>query len=72
MTAFSSSIAAQICTFLLTRPLRDVTLFTQIDTIFLIFLLTRPLRDVTLPDVILMENVEISTHTPLAGRDTLT
>ena len=33
--------------FLLTRPLRDVTQITGIANLIQIFLLTRPLRDVT-------------------------
>ena len=55
--------------FLLTRPSRDVTspflLIVSID----IFLLTRPSRDVTLCVVAIFPDREISTHTPLAGRD---
>ena len=61
--------ASWMRTFLLTRPLRDVTFYANIviaDN--LTFLLTRPLRDVTrIEYVIIGEN--ISTHTPLAGRD---
>ena len=33
--------------FLLTRPLRDVTLWAMLYRTFRAFLLTRPLRDVT-------------------------
>ena len=57
--------------FLLTRPLRDVTERHQLASQGRVFLLTRPLRDVT----VLLNGQEydpdISTHTPLAGRDTL-
>ena len=35
------------------------------------FLLTRPLRDVTTPRAIPADSRDISTHTPLAGRDTI-
>ena len=57
-------------TFLLTRPLRDVTaaqravLFAQGT-----FLLTRPLRDVTGFCYWMLCGKLISTHTPLTGRD---
>ena len=34
-----------------------------------IFLLTRPLRDVTQLIYQITEGIDISTHTPLAGRD---
>ena len=56
--------------FLLTRPLRDVTLIR----LYLLdgntqFLLTRPLRDVTQCVNNFCFYVNISTHTPLAGRD---
>ena len=55
--------------FLLTRPLRDVTKRgVQCDG-YKKFLLTRPLRDVTFADMWASRVVEISTHTPLAGRD---
>ena len=37
-----------------------------------VFLLTRPLRDVTHLLSTLQPKIQISTHTPLAGRDTVT
>ena len=55
--------------FLLTRPLRDVTLFALPATADKIFLLTRPLRDVTVSPSSCAIRLIISTHTPLAGRD---
>ena len=55
--------------FLLTRPLRDVTIFDINDNELLEFLLTRPLRDVTKIRLWREYGRQISTHTPLAGRD---
>ena len=56
--------------FLLTRPLRDVTVPESCTARFGLFLLTRPLRDVTLlGDSYGTGYTPISTHTPLAGRD---
>ena len=55
--------------FLLTRPLRDVTPWEYLTSGSLVFLLTRPLRDVTIAVHTVIIGVEISTHTPLAGRD---
>ena len=55
--------------FLLTRPLRDVTLVGSITSGKTLFLLTRPLRDVTCPPDRWRPRIRISTHTPLAGRD---
>ena len=58
-----------VFSFLLTRPLRDVTM-PDIETIRENrFLLTRPLRDVTTSTPRCNSRVVISTHTPLAGRD---
>ena len=57
--------------FLLTRPLRDVTVPENRNCGRVQgFLLTRPLRDVTVSMRIHRGMNEISTHTPLAGRDT--
>ena len=55
--------------FLLTRPLRDVTHNVWNVYVFQLFLLTRPLRDVTLFTFFLDALLQISTHTPLTGRD---
>ena len=55
--------------FLLTRPSRDVTLRKRWNLKFPKFLLTRPSRDVTKRHTQLIQFIEISTHTPLAGRD---
>ena len=57
--------------FLLTRPLRDVTYSSFTNPSAIIFLLTRPLRDVTFQhrDYKIVDH--ISTHTPLTGRDML-
>ena len=55
--------------FLLTRPLRDVTILHHSFTLFHLFLLTRPLRDVTSTSIRGLSASTISTHTPLAGRD---
>ena len=55
--------------FLLTRPLRDVTLCIFPIFVSFKFLLTRPLRDVTVIFPYRVIDQEISTHTPLAGRD---
>ena len=60
-----------ISLFLLTRPLRDVTRIWGHGIQDLIFLLTRPLRDVTFWRSAVCGQVKISTHTPLAGRDTV-
>ena len=57
--------------FLLTRPLRDVTSFAFASALALQFLLTRPLRDVTFQNHLLLALTNISTHTPLTGRDKL-
>ena len=61
--------AANLVVFLLTRPSRDVTPSCDPWRAKNIFLLTRPSRDVTgiSPDYI--NQMAISTHTPLAGRD---
>ena len=56
-------------TFLLTRPLRDVTSSFFACTAFKLFLLTRPLRDVTVLQLHTTNTLDISTHTPLTGRD---
>ena len=55
--------------FLLTRPLRDVTPFGIPTERAERFLLTRPLRDVTQLSLFDLVENEISTHTSLAGRD---
>ena len=55
--------------FLLTRPLRDVTIIEANDYHIIGFLLTRPLRDVTAKISQHASLKQISTHTPLAGRD---
>ena len=55
--------------FLLTRPLRDVTFLDWRFWFYLVFLLTRPLRDVTISEIEAYNNNCISTHTPLTGRD---
>ena len=55
--------------FLLTRPLRDVTLRSLREDVTRSFLLTRPLRDVTAAPRYPAVAAPISTHTPLAGRD---
>ena len=57
--------------FLLTRPLRDVTMSFAENVVLFLFLLTRPLRDVTPSKVQVFLVSSISTHTPLAGRDFL-
>ena len=58
-----------IVKFLLTRPLRDVTHFVMSCGKIWIFLLTRPLRDVTYSQRHRSGEPDISTHTPLTGRD---
>ena len=58
--------------FLLTRPLRDVTLQNHKRHIIIQFLLTRPLRDVTSWEEYRGSGEKISTHTPLTGRDNKT
>ena len=56
--------------FLLTRPLRDVTIHLGYHSVSAkAFLLTRPLRDVTNATYRWNGSAWISTHTPLAGRD---
>ena len=55
--------------FLLTRPSRDVTRLERLKISETKFLLTRPSRDVTTYGGSYMETSNISTHTPLAGRD---
>ena len=55
--------------FLLTRPLRDVTKCGKQSAGSGRFLLTRPLRDVTMGEQGKFQHSDISTHTPLAGRD---
>ncbi len=55
--------------FLLTRPSRDVTSLIIQKFLNFRFLLTRPSRDVTMENAEKAENMNISTHTPLAGRD---
>ena len=55
--------------FLLTRPLRDVTIHSFGGREWLEFLLTRPLRDVTQCAPCHRIFWSISTHTPLTGRD---
>ena len=55
--------------FLLTRPLRDVTVEINRRVALMEFLLTRPLRDVTKQLKRKVTVGDISTHTPLAGRD---
>ena len=55
--------------FLLTRPSRDVTIIQREQEVYKRFLLTRPSRDVTKHCVVSYHNHDISTHTPLAGRD---
>ena len=57
--------------FLLTRPMRDVTLLFRIRNTLYPFLLTRPMRDVTVPLSISDPVYLVSTHTPHAGRDGL-
>ena len=57
--------------FLLTRPSRDVTGRSRTGIIKLPFLLTRPSRDVTKCSGKWVHQKQISTHTPLAGRDIL-
>ena len=59
----------QLKKFLLTRPLRDVTVKDAGNSVFMRFLLTRPLRDVTTLKLFILIGTGISTHTPLAGRD---
>ena len=55
--------------FLLTRPSRDVTFYNFIVMIPCVFLLTRPSRDVTCLQLVNQQQIRISTHTSLAGRD---
>ena len=55
--------------FLLTRPLRDVTKICEYLEKITKFLLTRPLRDVTEDLEGTYSEAQISTHTPLTGRD---
>ena len=56
--------------FLLTRPLRGATGSSCRDRIHAIgFLLTRPLRGATVFTAYNLLGLNISTHTPLAGRD---
>ena len=57
--------------FLLTRPSRDVTRNTGTGHKKIKFLLTRPSRDVTASLFCVFNASQISTHTPLAGRDHL-
>ena len=56
-------------TFLLTRPSRDVTVNAIVFGLTAPFLLTRPSRDVTRSSSLFSVRSPISTHTPLAGRD---
>ena len=58
--------------FLLTRPSRDVTKMSPASSSIWSFLLTRPSRDVTYYPAGDVKNVNISTHTSLAGRDPAT
>ena len=55
--------------FLLTRPSRDVTDLSPVHRWSSWFLLTRPSRDVTFFLDTPISRPQISTHTPLAGRD---
>ena len=55
--------------FLLTRPSRDVTILRLPARRTTEFLLTRPSRDVTALSNNPPDNITISTHTSLAGRD---
>ena len=57
--------------FLLTRPLRGATPSTARSTRTRSFLLTRPLRGATVAPVVVCFAKQISTHTPLAGRDSI-
>ena len=57
--------------FLLTRPSRDVTLPGLVLRGTKSFLLTRPSRDVTYALVLYRDRLPISTHTSLAGRDSV-
>ena len=57
--------------FLLTRPSRDVTASIGLLMSLDVFLLTRPSRDVTCAPSSQIFASTISTHTSLAGRDTL-
>ena len=56
--------------FLLTRPSRGVTMKRSDMPAGKGFLLTRPSRGVTLQVAVMLVNLIISIHTPLAGRDT--
>ena len=58
-------------TFQLTRPLRGVTRTVYSNFKMFLFQLTRPLRGVTAVEVDGDTVPEISTHTPLAGRDSV-
>ena len=55
--------------FLLTRPSRGATTSEKSRTLVSQFLLTRPSRGATSLPVSRIQDIEISTHTPLAGRD---
>ena len=57
--------------FLLTRPSQGVTCFTAVLTLIIEFLLTRPSQGVTEKRWKVKSAIKISTHTPLAGRDSL-
>ena len=65
----SGTFRRALMRFLLTRPLRDVTGLAGGCDILQEFLLTRPLRDVTRCRSLFRRRTQISTHTPLAGRD---
>ena len=62
-------ISRTLLLFLLTRPLRGATLLLLESVTFRIFLLTRPLRGATGTADGTQKKNDISTHTPLAGRD---
>ena len=57
-------------TFLLTRPSRGATIISDVVICTCPFLLTRPSRGATCQRSNNLLTVWISTHTPLAGRDT--
>ena len=64
-------VTPKITTFLLTRPSRGATPVFVSLVAFNAFLLTRPSRGATFVCIRLHSFLEISTHTPLAGRDRL-
>ena len=65
----SSSMYFDSLKFLLTRPLRDVTITIDVQITEITISTHTPLAGRDENDAILICDYKISTHTPLAGRD---